>query len=117
MAYGTPRAIQQEQKLYCVRCTRGLVEKGVIVPKDSRYSIRDLAYSFSTYVLWDDESAGDGDGTGFEITDPFIEKLLSKGLLEVDKVLVEGQFPDQRVLEEHACAQCGKLLREFCTDY
>src|SRR5258706_15099648 len=113
MAYGTPRTIQRKQKLYCVRCTQQFVEEGKIAPRDVRNNIRDLAYGFSSYVLWDDEHSS-GEGAGFEITRSFVEVLLSKDLLAVDKVLLEGQFPDQRILEEHRGAQCGTILREFC---
>jgi hypothetical protein len=86
-----------------------LLDQEQIGPKDSRYTIRDYAYGFASTLLWD--------GDDFELTLPFVETLLAKGLLDVDRVLLEGQFPDQRLLEEHSCAQCGTLLRQFCTDY
>lgn len=110
MAYGTPRAIEKgAQHFYCIGCTLELVETGAIVPRSTKLSLQDYVSGYHTLVNWE--------GEHFEPTRLFVEALLSKDVLEVDRVLVEGQPPDQHILEEFACAKCGKLLREFCTDY
>ena len=88
MAYGTPRAAKVTGNgLVCVPCVGDMIEEGEL--------------QVDPYAQTEN-----------------VEKLLSRNQVKgIDDILVEGQYPDQRQLEEFNCHKCDTPLRKHCTDY
>lgn len=114
MAYGTPRAVRWQGYYYDTPCVRNLVAEGKIIPYQT--TLDDLAHRFHYLLLWKGETPVWTDTErDYELTYGFIETLMSKALLVVEDIILEGQ--DQFILQEYACSRCEKLLTERCTDY
>lgn len=88
MSYGTPRAAKVTGNgLVCVPCVEEMIEEGEL-------QVDEYAQSSNVY------------------------NLLSRNQVQgIDDILLEGQYPDQRQLEEFNCHHCNKPLRDNCTDY
>ena len=115
MAYGTHRAVLWQGKYLCMNCATEKTEQGEITLKQRDYmfrSIQEAAECFELKPLPDNYDVKE-DGISLYVMDC----LLAKDHLDIQDVLLEGQSPDQDVLDLEHCSVCGYILRKHCTDY